>query len=159
MPQTDWLPINGIVTRGYQVASGKAPDTPYPDSTIKMQQPFFLKRGLDLTHCFAGTLNIDIAPTIWELSAPSYTFEDVNWTPLIPPETFSFSPCQLTFAKTAFSAWVYYPHEETKPQAQDGTISHIQSRSTIEIIAPRIPHISYGDLVSLYLNNKEITLS
>jgi hypothetical protein len=35
------ITINGIIQAGHQVASGRAKQNRYSDSTIKMQKPFF----------------------------------------------------------------------------------------------------------------------
>jgi hypothetical protein len=46
----------------------------------------------------------------------------------------------------------YYPHPETKP-------NHFQDQSTMELILPYIPGISYGDDVLVSVNQEEITFS
>ncbi len=55
----------------------------------------FKPRGLD--GYFNGTLNIDIRPYTFKLFKPEYTFLNVEWTDLHPPEHFSFSRCKVIF--------------------------------------------------------------
>lgn len=147
----NWVTVEGRVEAGYQVASGQAENSPYPQGTIVMQTPFFQSLGLDLTPYFPGTLNVSIAPYQLAVQRPEYTFTAVKWSPEHAPETFSFSKCHLRFRSGEYTGWVYYPHPETK-------IDHRQSPSIVEILAPPIPHIQYGDRVELQLNPAEITL-
>lgn len=74
--------LPGIIKPGHQVASGKAIDSPYDRGTIEMQLPFLKNLGLDLTNFFLGTLigtlNISIAPYIFKIIQPQYTFKDVQ---------------------------------------------------------------------------------
>jgi hypothetical protein len=137
----------GILTRGHQVASRPSKDYPY--STLEKQKPFFKELGLDLYPYFNGTLNISIAPFTFELIKPEFTFELVEWTDLHPPETFSFSRCNVIFKNNKYEGWVYYPHAETKK-------NHFQNPSLIEVITFKIPDIQYGDAMELELNEDEI---
>jgi hypothetical protein len=123
----------------------------YPYGTLEKQLPYFKRLGLDLSSYFNGTLNISIAPLIFTMSRPEFTFEKVEWTDLHPPETFSFSRCEVRFRESAYDGWVYYPHPETK-------LRHFQDPSMIEVIARRIPGIAYGDPVRLRINAREISL-
>jgi hypothetical protein len=142
--------LKGILVKGYQVAS--RPSKEYPYSTLEKQKPFFKDLGLDLYEYYNGTLNISIAPVVFDISAPEFTFEFVEWTDLHPPETFSFSRCKMRFEGNEYDGWVYYPHPETKK-------THFQSPSLIEIISYEIPNIKYGDSVEVEINSDEITIS
>ena len=142
--------LKGILVRGYQVAS--RPSKEYPYSTLEKQKPFFKDLGLDLYEYYNGTLNISIAPVVFDISAPEFTFEFVEWTDLHPPETFSFSRCKVRFEGNEYDGWVYYPHPETKK-------THFQNPSLIEIISYEIPNIKYGDSVEVEINSKEIKIS
>jgi hypothetical protein len=141
--------LKGILVKGYQVAS--RPSKEYPYSALEKQKPFFKALGLDLYEYYNGTLNISIAPVVFEMSAPEFTFEFVEWTDLHPPETFSFSRCKVKFGGNEYDGWVYYPHPETKK-------SHFQNPSLIEIISYEIPNIKYGDSVEIEINSQEITI-
>lgn len=141
--------LPGILTRGHQVAS--RPSKAYPYSSLEKQKPYFKALGLDLYEYFNGTLNISIAPRIFEMSAPELTFPLVEWTDLHPPETFSFSHCKVIFKNNEYAGWVYYPHPETKRD-------HFQNPSLVEVITHQIPGIRYGDALEVELNMDEITV-
>lgn len=145
----EWYTVVGRVQQGYQIASGKATDRPYPEGSIKMQLPYFQALGLDLTSCFLGTLNISIHPYTFELVNPTYTFSQVQWNPDSPAEDFSFSTCRISYHNENHSGWIYYPHPETKP-------AHFQDPSTLEILAPFIPNIAYGVTIDLGINLREV---
>lgn len=148
---SSWITVSGIIQPGHQIASGRAKQSRYPEGSIKMQKPFFQQLGLDLSEFYEGTLNVSIAPYRFSLQNPEYTFRNVEWTSLHPPEHFSFSRCEVVFNGNHYSSWIYYPHPETKT-------THFQQPSTLEIIAPPIPNISYGDNIQLLVNKTEVAL-
>lgn len=135
--------------RGHQVAS--RPSTAYPYSSLEKQKPYFKTLGLDLYEYFNGTLNISIAPLEFKMTHPQFTFEQVEWTDLHPPETFSFSRCKVFFKGVEYSGWVYYPHPETKK-------THFQNPSLIEVITYEIPEIQYGDGIEIKVDPDEISI-
>lgn len=139
--------IEGILAKGYRVASGPSKDYPY--GALDKQRPFFAARGLDLSGYFNGTLNIDIRPFEFHMLQPEFTFHHVEWTDLHPPEHFSFSHCKVTFREVEYDGWVYYPHPETK-------LRHFQNPSLLEVIAMPIPGIQYGDELSVWVNDREV---
>ena len=132
---------------GYKVASGPSKDYPY--GTLEKQIPLFKQRGLDLERFYYGTLNVSIAPLVFEMVKPAYTFRQVAWTDLHPPEDFSFSACMLRFKGGEYAGYVYYPHPETKAR-------HFENASLLEIITTAIPGIQYGDQVEVELNANEV---
>lgn len=138
------------MVEGYRVASGPSQDYPY--GSLERQRPLFKALGLDLDGYFNGTLNIDICPLKFEIIKPQYTFEQVAWTDLHPPETFSFSRCQVIFRGLSYDGWVYYPHPETK-------LRHFQNPSLLEVIALPIPKIRYGHKIQVQINPLEIALN
>lgn len=146
-----WQAVTGILKQGHQVASGRAKHSPYEAGTIALQTPHFQKLGLDLTPYFAGTLNVSIAPKEFALIQPRYTFPAVKWHPDFAPETFSFSPCQIEYQQQNYDALIYYPHPETK-------LDHFQDAATLEVLAPPIVNIRYGDRLLLKLHPKEVTI-
>ena len=139
--------VRGILVEGYRVAS--APSKDYPYGALDRQRPIFKSRGLDLSGYFNGTLNIDIRPHTFKLLKPEFTFHNVEWTDLHPPEHFSFSRCEVIFKEAEFDGWVYYPHPETK-------LRHFQNPSLLEAIALPISGIKYGDEVNVLVNPNEI---
>jgi len=141
--------VSGVIVEGYRVASGPSKDYPY--GSLEKQIPLFKQRGLDLEGYYYGTLNVAIAPHAFEMVNPAYTFRQVAWTDLHPPEDFSFSPCTLRFRGEEYAGYVYYPHPETKKR-------HFESASLLEIIAVYIPEIRYGDLVEVEINADEVCI-
>ncbi|MGI0484394.1 hypothetical protein ACN4EK_03090 [Pantanalinema rosaneae CENA516] len=146
-----WLTIVGVVQAGHGVASGTAMDSPYPAGTIALQIPYFQALGLDLSAYFPGTLNVSIAPQQFQLIQPQYRFEQVEWTDRHPPETFSFSACWVIFDSIRYGGWIYYPDPATKR-------THFQPASTLEILAPPIRGITYGDRLTLEINSWEVRI-
>jgi len=144
-----WSLLHGIIVQGYRVASG--PSSDYPYGALDRQRPIFGARGLDLSGYFNGTLNIDIRPYTFKLVKPEFTFHNVEWTDLHPPEHFSFSRCKVIYKSVEYDGWVYYPHPETK-------LRHFQNPSLLEVIAVPIPEIGYGDEVDALVNSAEITV-
>ena len=146
------LAVMGIVRSGHQVASGQAENSPYERGTLEMQLTHFRDLGLDLGGFYLATINLSIAPYTWDLLQPKYTFPQVKWHPDFPAETFSFADCILKDGSHSYRGLVYYPHPETK-------IGHFQDPSIVEIIAPHVAHLKYGDRLSLKLNPQEIKLN
>ncbi len=78
----------------------------------------------------------------FRLVEPEHTFRRVEWTPLHPPEDFSFSRCRILHAGREVEGWIYTPHPETKAD-------HFQPPTMLEVLAPFLPGIAYGDEVTL----------
>lgn len=134
--------ISGTLVKGHQVASGVNPESPFPDSTIRLQLPHFAARGLELDGVFAGTLNLSIAPATFELLKPEVTLRDLVWLDRFHPEDFSFLRCQLAFGHQSYCAWLYYPHPQTKTM-------HFHDNTVMELLARKIADIGYGDTLTL----------
>ena len=150
MTTSHWISIKGILRQGYRVASG--PSVAYPEyGSIEKQKPYFKALGLNLDAMFDGTLNISIDPYTFELAKPAYTFRAVKWTELTNAEDFSFSKCRVRFDGRDYEGWVYYPHPGTKKD-------HFQDASTVEVLAPFIRDIKYGDELELILNTTVIEI-
>lgn len=141
----------GRVKRGYGVASGAAGDARFPQGTIRCQIPHFRRFGLDLDGCFPATINVDISPYRFELIAPDFRFEQLRWSPAVPAETFSFCACDVEFAGSTRAGWVYYPHPETKPE-------HFHDASTVELLAPKLKGLRYGDRLTVCVAAARIRL-
>ncbi|MBL64426.1 MAG: hypothetical protein CMI30_13600 [Opitutae bacterium] len=146
-----WATVVGRVVSGHGVASGIANDPRFPEGTLAMQRPFFLKLGLDLDHFHGGTLNVSIKPYRYEIVQPKITFRKVKWSPDLPAEDFSFFDCRLSKMESSesVSGVVYYPHPETKPE-------FFQDQSTLEILAPFISRISEQSKVHLDLDERQV---
>jgi hypothetical protein len=150
MSTTPWTSIRGVLVEGYRVASGPSKDYPY--GALERQRPVFKERGLDLSDYYNGTLNIDIRPHVFRILKPEFTFRNVEWTDLHPPEHFSFSHCRVFFREIEYDGWVYYPHPETKKR-------NFQNPSLLEVIAHTIPDIQYGDALEVQINPERIEVT
>ena len=130
--------IEGVVQQGHGVASGMNSKSPYPTGTIATQSPFFKDLGLDLSSYWQGTINLSFKPYEYVLQKPDYMYENMYWTDLHPPETFSFWNVKISYLdKHEIDGLIYYPHPETKAR-------HWQSSSVLEILAPRIDNLQNG---------------
>jgi len=147
---TQWKSIHGTLAQGYRVASGPSADYPY--GALDRQRPIFKERGLDLEAYFNGSLNVDISPATFAMQKPEYTFENVEWTDLHPPENFSFSRCKVVYKEVEYDGWVYYPHPETK-------LRNFQNPSLLEVIALPVPEIKYGEELDVLVNPDEIVIT
>jgi hypothetical protein len=140
--------ITGVLKKGYGIASGSAENSPYPKGSIALQAPHFLKRGLDISRCYKGTLNISIAPYRFKMVDPEWVFERVPWYNGYV-ETFSFSRCKVVYREKEVEGFVYYPHPDTKPD-------HFHDDSLLEVLSPYLGSIREGEKLILFLNTGEI---
>lgn len=143
--------VRATVLPGHGVASGRSGDPRFPGGTIALQKPFFLERGLDLSPFHPGTLNLSIAPCRYRVLRPKHTFRAVKWAETEPPEDFSFFDCRVLWNGRSYAGLVYYPHPETKPE-------HFQPPDVLEVLAPRLEGLSYGDVVELELDPAQIAV-
>jgi hypothetical protein len=58
----------------------------------------------------------------------------------------------LLYQDAKYDGLIYYPHPETKKK-------HFQNPSIIEIIAPSIPGIGYGNQIQVEYNSLEVKIS
>lgn len=144
--------IEGIIKEGYRVASGLTAFSPYPRGTIAMQAPLFksLDPEIDLTHFFHGTLNVAIARR-WRMVKPWKALRQVKWSDTHPREDFYFMRCRVVYNNNNVTGYIYYPSPETK------TV-HFQDSCTLEIIAPKIEGIKYGDRVEIEIDGREVEI-
>jgi hypothetical protein len=151
VPKTNWVTLPARLKKGYRVASG--PSKAYPEyGSIEKQKPYFKKLGLNLDRMYNGTLNISIEPYEFIMTSPEHKFKKVKWTELTNAEDFSFSKCKVKFQGKEYTGWVYYPDPKTKKD-------HFQSASTVEVLAPYIEGIKYGNKLELSLNSAEIKIT
>lgn len=122
------------------MASGRAPDSPYPGGTIALQAPFFRERGVDLSPYFPGTLNVDLAPRL--PPAPRPVFDGVlRWFGSLE-ERFLLTPVALRWQGLEVEGLWYYPHPATKP-------AHVQRPSVVELLLPWVPGLPPDALVEV----------
>ncbi len=145
----------GRVSRGFQMASGGSvgqAGNPFPQSTVKMQAPFFKAAGLDLEAEIPGlvwgTVNVELSYRLRRLR-PDRTVEGIDWTAgqdgpgRIGPETFSFVRCRLVFAGRGYAGMIYLPHPETKP----ATNPH--RYDVLEILTSQVAGLAYEQPASV----------
>lgn len=141
--------IKGMVIKGHQVASGRCNDKRFPEGTIAMQKPYFLKRGVPLQRFYLGTLNIDISPLTFSIIKPDHHIHNLCWTSALPAENFFFVKCQLLHKRQSYEALLYYPDPATKTD-------HFQSQNMMEILTERINDIDYGENIELEFDAESI---
>ena len=138
--------IEGVLQHGHGVASGANSESPYPKGSMSIQSPFFKALGLDLSCYWQGTINLSFKPLEIVLRNPDYIFENMYWTDLHPPETFSFWNIKIrSFDDHDIDGLIYYPHPETKSR-------HWQSSSVLEILAPRMANLGEGSPLQVKAN-------
>jgi hypothetical protein len=150
--------------RGHGVASGQAATSPYPAGTIALQTPHFARLGLDLSGCHPATLNLRVPGGRWRLRHPAWHVERLHWTPLHPPETFSFWPCLLGWQPLPcgspeegqapappVAGWIYRPDPATKAR-------HFQPADQLEVLAPWIPAVEQGARLELGVDSRHCRL-
>ena len=86
-------------------------------------------------------------------AAPLLTLEQVRWHETLPPENFSFSAAVIAIRGVTTHALVYYPRPETK-----GPHAPMPPDTMMELLAPPINGLAYGDRGDVWLNPAEITL-
>ena len=117
-----------------------------------MQIPFFQEQGLDLDAYFPGTINFSISPNNYQIRKAKYTFRNVEWSPNDPAEDFSFFDCRILLqSNEVVSGLIYYPHPETKPE-------HFQSPDILEIMAPYISDLKYGDNLIIEVDSQQMVI-
>ena len=141
--------VQGRISRGHGVASGKAGDKRYPEGTLKRQLPFFRERGLDLSPYYLGTINLNIAPFLFKIRTPKLFLEKVDWSEHIPPENFYFFDLKLHHKGQTFNGLIYMPDPETK-------VEHEQKMSVLELILPKIEGLGYDDLVEIEVPTNQL---
>ena len=143
--------IAATIVPGHRVASGLNADPRFPGGTLRMQQPFFLAQGLDLTGYYHGTLNVSIAPVSYRVGLPRCTFRRVQWHPSEPAEDFSFFDVRVHLATgPAVDGLIYYPHPDTKPE-------HFQSADVLELLLPWTEGLAYGESIHLEVPEEQMT--
>lgn len=140
-PPLAWIATQ--LVRGHGVASGQAPDSPYPAGSISLQRPCFAALGLDLGDCYDGTLNLSLAPLELRAERPDHCFEQLGWSDRHPPETFRFWRVQVRRGQAPpCSGWIYQPDPATKQR-------HQQPAQVVEVLAPFLGELAPGESIAL----------
>ncbi|MFD2166746.1 hypothetical protein ACFSJY_10810 [Thalassotalea euphylliae] len=146
----DTTTLIGTLTKGHQVASGRATDNPFKGSTIALQKPYFKALGVDIDWCYNGTLNIAFDTAI-TLTKPDHHLPSVSWFEGFPAEDFRFARCEVTYKNKCYKALIYQPSKETK-------VDHYQPENVLEFITEYIEDMPYGSKVSVSFKSDAFTL-
>lgn len=132
--------FSGTIVTGHGVASGRAGDCPFPGGSIRMQQPFFMQEGIDLSRYHAGTLNVELGR---HLPQPTAVVFDglLRWHDDLE-EHFVLSEIELEAKGKRYAGLWYYPDPATK-------IAHFQRASVVELLLPWIDGLKTGDIVKV----------
>ena len=145
-----WVEVAGELVKGHRVASGLANDPRFPQGTLALQAPLFLEKGLNLSDFYPGTLNVSISPKKYRVLKARFHFEGLKWSPNDPAENFLFLDCRVGVSPGVLqTGMIYYPDPATKP-------GHFQPADVLEILAPEIPDIEYGDSLLIQVNPEQI---
>ena len=138
------------VVKGYRVASGLGNDLRFPHGTISAQLPFFKNLGLDLTGFYLGTLNAKFDCKAIVLNQHDFFFNRLKWHSEMPEENFKFYRCHILYQRFSYSALIYQPQKTTK-------VEHFQPDNQLELLAPFIQGIGYGDKLLLQTHKDALT--
>lgn len=125
-----------------------AADCPWPGGSVARQLPLMARHGVPVDELYAGTLNIALDCT--DVPYPSqFEFDFVlDWRSPDKPTHFRLHALKVYFEGAEYLGWSYrkiYP---------EGFVSrHPQPSNVIEILAPKVSGIQYGDAVSVKFNN------
>lgn len=146
--------VTGVVAEGYRIASGlnkkgiRAPDGRILKDSFVRQRPFFEREIPELKNVWTGTINIDISPKICRMLRFDHEIT-CEWQRGVT-ETFGVvSGSTLIVKGKKYPGFIYYPFPSETKERRD----HI-----IEILAPKIKRLSYGDKVTLTLPGDKITI-
>ncbi|NMP32343.1 hypothetical protein HII17_12295 [Thalassotalea sp. M1531] len=145
------LCLDFSIIPGFQVASGKAENSPYPKGTIALQAPYFKDQGINLDGFYKGTINAEFNCDVITIDKYDYKVDQLTWCQGVAPETFIFISCKVQFKEKHYPAFIYHPIGETK-------IGHLQPQNCLEIVAPFINGLEYGSQAKLVISNNYLTL-
>ncbi len=148
------LSILGKVRRGYRIASGlNVEGVPGPggimlkDSFVR-QKPFFEKQIPALRGTWTGTINVDIAPRQAKMISFDHQIT-CEWHPGIK-ETFGIiEGVEVIVKGQSFPGFIYYPLPSE---------IHTPRHHIIEVIAPKIEGLSYGDDIEIRVSGDKVAI-
>lgn len=148
------MQITGKVKQGYRIASGlNTEGVPGPngiivrDSFVK-QRPFFEAEVPEIKEVWTGTINVDISPSTHKMLDFHHQIT-CEWHPGIT-ETFGIvKDVILKRGGEEYTAFIYYP----MPSG-----FHEPRLDVIEILAPKIGGLEYGEEVSLILPADKVSI-
>lgn len=149
------MKIEGIVTQGYRIASGLntvGVMGPYgemlKDSFVR-QRPFFEAEIPELTAVWTGTINLTIAPRHCVMKKWDYEIT-CQWHPGVI-ETFGIVQDVTVYhnGRAYAPGFIYYPLPSE---------IHIPRNEIIEILAPKIEGLTYGDEIAIEVSDEKVAI-
>jgi len=105
-----------------------------------MQQPFFKANGIDISQFYAGTLNVDLAPQVPQLSG--IVFDGMlRWHDNFK-EHFVLAKIEFEAKGRRYTGLWYYPDPATK-------VAHFQRASVVELLLPWVEGLEIGEHVKV----------
>ena len=118
---------------------------------LSAQLPIFKALGLELSGYYLATINAQFNCHAIALNCYDHYFKQVKWHINMPAENFMFCRCRILTNSRSYSALIYQPQVSTK-------IEHFQPLNQLELLAPFIANLRYGDVISLEVPNVTVTL-
>lgn len=143
--------IQFTVVKGHQVASGMINEPRFPKGSISAQRPFFAALGLPLDNYHLATINAQFLCSSLIINSFDYHFKQVKWHAQMPAEDFTLCHCLLLAFGESYPALIYQPQVATK-------MEHFQPKNQLELLAPSVSNLSYGDVLALDIPNDLLTL-
>lgn len=143
------MELVGIVVKGRTSASGMRFEGKSP-GTIELQKPFFSQAGIDITGLFNGTINVSIAPKLFNIEKPDYMVT-CKWSERFPEETFWLVRVTIKHHGSDYLGYWYYP--------TPSEIKAHQTNNVVELLCPKIDGLKYGDEVIIKIKEKNIVLT
>lgn len=145
----DHLRILGTVKSGHRIASGQSTTGHQGlNNTIGLQRPFFEKVVPTFSSVWNGTINVDIAPRNFKILKRDHEVT-CEWHPGIL-ETFWLVEVEIVLEGKTYKGFIYYPTPSTTKSHKD---------DMIEILAPKIEGLSYGQEIEIHVPEGKIALS
>jgi hypothetical protein len=149
------LSVTGVVTQGYRIASGSNKEgVPGPNGEILTdsfvrQRPFFEAEIPELKEVWTGTINVNIAPRLCKILKYDHEIT-CEWHPGIT-ETFGVvSGLAVQVGRSQYvPAFIYYPLPSD---------IHTPRDEIIEVLAPKIEGLNYGDTVTLHIPDGKVEI-
>ncbi len=112
--------------------------------SIRKQKKSLIKRGVEISDCFAGTINLNTSPKHFKVIKYDIFLQDVCfWSfPRYRKEDFGFIRIlKLKHRGNVYPDWgyIYFPHKSP----------HFQNTSLFELLGPELPGFKPSDQVEL----------
>jgi len=141
------ITIKGIISEGLKAASGQRHKG--AAGTIALQKPGLKSIGVEVDKLFNGTINLQLKQG-FHITKPDYTLTDYEWIEGVF-ESFDILRCKIKYGQSTYEGYVYRPKESEHAAAHEASI--------VELLAPEIPGIRYGDRLSIDVAKDRVVLN